>query len=668
MDEICVKTALISLTVQRYDGLTYRKNRRRRMTQATAGPKVRFGVFELDLQTAELRRSGVLLHLPPQPFKVLALLVSHPAQLVTREEIRHEIWGDETVVDFEHGLNFAIKKIRDTLGDDPETPRYIETVPRRGHRFIAPVETVWPNDAHPDVEEGVTLPGGTEHAASLRKRWSVTALAGVFIGLAATIVGFNVAGLRDRLLTVIPPGPPRIESIAVLPFENLSGDPAQEYFADGMTEELVTNLGEISALRVISRTSVMRFKGSRRPLPEIARELGVDAIVEGTVARAGNHVRITANLIYAPTDHHLWAGSFDSELEDVLVLQDNVANSVAGVVRVKLISQQQVHHASPRRVNPEAYQAYLQGRYYTGQWTEEGFKKAAASFRQAIDLDPTYAPAYEGLADAYGLAAMWGLQPSTEAYPLAKAAALKALDVDDGLAEAHAMLGQIKLVFDWDWSGAEQELKRAIALNLNSSTAHFSYGLFLTAMGRWDEAVRESRKALELDPLTPSTNVQLGWVLYYARRHDESIAQLRKTLELAPDFGYANMELGWNYAQKRMYSDAVTECHRAVSLMPEEQVTLGGCGWVYAFAGRRQDALSLLDRLKKVSARSYLDPYNVAMLYDGLGDTNRTMEWLDRAYRERSSSLYALRIELFSDRLRGDPRFRDLLRRMNFPH
>jgi TolB-like protein/Flp pilus assembly protein TadD len=495
----------------------------------------------------------------------------------------------------------------------------------------------------------------------------VTALAGVFIGLAATIVGLNVAGLRDRLLTVIPPGPPRIESIAVLPFENLSGDPAQEYFADGMTEELVTNLGQISALRVISRTSVMRFKGSRRPLPEIARELGVDAIVEGTVARAGDHVRITANLIYAPTDRHLWAGSFDSELADVLVVQDKVASSVASVVRVKFISQQQVHHAGPRRVNPEAYQAYLQGRYYTGQWTEEGFKKAAASFRQAIDLDPTYAAAYQGLADAYGLAAMWGLQPSTEAYPLAKAAALKALDLDDGLAEAHAVLGQIKLVFDWDWSGAEQELKRAVALNLNGSTAHFYYGLFLTAMGRWDEAVRESRKALELDPLTPSTNVQVGWVLYYARRYDESIAQLRKTLELAPDFGYANMELGWNYAQKRMYSEAVTECHRAVSLMPEDQVTLGGCGWVYALAGRRQDALSLLDRLRKVSARSYLDPYNVAMLYDGLGDTNRTMEWLDRACRERSSSLYALRIELFSDRLRGDPRFRDLLRRMNFP-
>jgi TolB-like protein/DNA-binding winged helix-turn-helix (wHTH) protein/Flp pilus assembly protein TadD len=638
---------------------------------APAHSKIRFGLFELDLQTGELRKSGVLLHLAPQPSKVLALLVSRPAQLVTREEIRDQIWGNDTVVDFEHGLNFAIKKIRDTLGDDPEAPRYIETLPRRGHRFIAPVQTILASGVRTDAGAGVTLPGGTQHAASLRKRWSLAAMAGLLVGLAATLAGLNVAGLRDRLLTAIPlrstMSPPRIESVAVLPFENLSGDPAQEYFADGMTEELVTTLGEMSGLRVISRQSVMGFKGSRKRLPEIAHALRVDAIVEGTVARSGNHVRITANLLHAATDRHLWAESYDSELENVLVLQGQVARSIAGAVRMKLMSQEQTHLARPRRVNPEAYQAYLQGKYYASKWTEEGFKKAAASFRQAIDLDPTYASDYEGLADVHTGEALFGLRPPTEAFPVAKAAALKALELDDGLAEAHAALGQIKLAFDWDWSGAEQELKRAIVLNPNSSTAHFYYGLFLTAMGRSNEAVRETRKALELDPLTPSMNVQLGWVLYYARRHDESIAQLRKTLELAPDFSYANMELGWNYAQKRMYPEAVMECQRAVSLMPEEQVTLGSCGNVYGLTGRRQEALNLLDRLKKVSVRSYLDPYNVAMLYDGLGDTNRTMEWLDRAYRERSSSLYALRIELFSDRLRGDPRFRDLLRRMNFP-
>jgi TolB-like protein/DNA-binding winged helix-turn-helix (wHTH) protein/Flp pilus assembly protein TadD len=637
---------------------------------AAVPPKVRFGVFELDLQTGELRKAGILLRLPPQPCKVLALLVSRPVQLVTREEIRDQIWGNDTVVDFEHGVNFAIKKIRDALSDAAETPRYIETLPRRGYRFIASVQNVGAEGVCPDA--GVAIgPVSVQRAASMRKRWGVAALAGVFVGLIAAVAAWNVSGLRDRLLKAAPVTitgrPPRIESIAVLPFENLSGDPGQEYFADGITEELVTNLGEISGLRVISRQSVMRFKGSRKPLPEIARELRVDAIVEGTVARSGNHVHITANLLHAPTDRHLWANSYDSELADVLALQGNVARSVAGAVRIKLLPGEQARHANTRPINPEVYQAYLEGKYFLSQWTDEGLKKAAASFRRAIDLDPAYARAYEGMADVHNFVALWGLRPATEAYPLAKAAALKALELDDGLAEAHAAMGQTKLAFDWDWSGSEQELRRAIALNPNSSNAHFYYGLLLTAMGRSDEAVRETRTAVELDPLTPSMSVQLGWVLYYARRYDESIAQLRRTLELAPDFGYANMELGWNYAQKRLYPEAFLECQRAVNLMPEDQITLAGCGVTYGRVGKRQDALTLLRRLKEVSTRSYLDPYNVALLYDGLGDTDHTMEWLERAYRERSGSLYCIKVEVVSDRLRFDPRFLDLLRRMNFP-
>jgi TolB-like protein/Tfp pilus assembly protein PilF len=498
----------------------------------------------------------------------------------------------------------------------------------------------------------------------------VAAAVGLFVALVATFAALNVAGIRDRLLERITSKgsvpTPRVESVAVLPFENLSNDPNQEYFADGMTEELVTRLGEISDLRVTSRTSVMRFKGSRRPLPEIARELGVDAVIEGTVARSGNHVRITANLLHAATDHHLWANSYDSEIEDVLVLQNNAARSIAAAVRTNL-SPEQIRGTSQRRVNPEAYQAYLRGKYYRSEWTKEGFEQAITSFRHALDSDPTYAPAYEGLADVYNWLGLWGLQPATETYPAAKAAALKALELDEGLAEAHADLGQIKLVFDWDWSGAEQEFKRTIVLNPNSAAAHFYYGVFLTAMGRSGEAIKETQKALALDPLTPSTNLQLGWVLYYARRHGESIAQLKKTLALAPDFAYANMELGWNYAQKGMYVEAAAQCQRAVSLMPDEQVTLGGCGNVFGLAGRRQDALTLLGRLKKASARGYLDPYNVAYLYDGLSDNDHVFEWLERAYRERSASLYALRFETWSDRLRSDPRFRDLLRRMNFP-
>jgi TolB-like protein/DNA-binding winged helix-turn-helix (wHTH) protein/Flp pilus assembly protein TadD len=635
-----------------------------------ADSSVRFGPFEFDLETGELRKFGVVLRLPPQPSKVLALLVSRPGQLVKREEIQEQIWGDHTVVDFEHGVNFAIKKIRDTLGDDAETPRYIETLPRRGHRFIARVESTPSNGTCPETTTEAEPPVARQPAASLPRRWYVAATVGLFVVIVAILSALNVAGVRDRLLAHTPStrlaATPRVASVAVLPFENLSSDPDQEYFADGMTEELVTNLGEVSDLRVISRTSVMRFKGSRKPLPEIARELGVDAVIEGTVAGSGNHLRITANLVQASTDHHLWANSYDSEIEDVLVVESNVARSIAAAVRSNL-SAEQVHGASPRRVNPEAYLAYLKGRYYTSEWTKAGFNQAIMSFRQALDSDPTYAPTYEGLADVYNLLALWGLQPATETYPASKAAALKALELDDGLPEAHAVLGQIKFAFERDWHGAEQEFKRAIALNPNSSTAHFYYGVFLTAMGRTDEAINETQKALELDPLTPTSNLQLGWVLYYAHRYDESIAQLRKTLVLAPDFAYANMELGWNYAQKGMYPEAVEQCRRAVTLMPDEQVMLGSCGNVYGVAGRRQEALTLLGRLKNASARGYVDAYNIAYVYDGLGDDDHVLEWLERAYRERSPSLYGLRIDPWSDRVRSDPRFRDLLRRMNFP-
>jgi TolB-like protein/DNA-binding winged helix-turn-helix (wHTH) protein/Tfp pilus assembly protein PilF len=618
---------------------------------------IRFGEFAADLEAGELHRNGTKVKLQGQPFEILALLLKHPGRIVTHEELRQRLWPSDTFVDFEHGLYAAVNRLREALGDSAEDPRFIETVPRRGYRFIGSVNlTVEPTKP--------MMPWG--------KGWLIAlSLVGAIAAVLALLFALNVGGLRSRLRTAIAvkraAALPRIESIAVLPFENLSGDPSQEYFSDGMTEELITNLGKLTTRRVISRTSVMRYKGNRKPLPDIARELNVDAIVEGTVQRSGNHVRVTANLLYAPTDRHLWAETYDSELEDVLIVQGRVAHSIANEIGIKLMSQEQRRLAATRPVNPEAYQAYLKGKYYAAKWNADGIKKGEASFRQAIDLDPTYAPAYEGLAEVHGLAAGLGLRPSTESFSLVKAAASKALELDEGLAEAHSELGMVKLQFDWDWSGAEQELRHAIALNPNSSSAHFIYGVFLTALGRSDEAVKETRNALELDPLTTSSNLQLGWVLYYARRHDESIAQLKETLELTPDFAPANMELGWNYGQKRMYREAVAECQRAVSLAPEDQIVLASCGDVYGLAGRRQDALALLDRLKKISGQGYVDPYNLAWLYDGLGDNNHTIEWLERAYRERSASLYGLRIETWSGPLRTDPRFQDLLRRMKFP-
>ena len=622
--------------------------------------KIRFGEFAADLEAGELYRNGTKIKLQGQPFQILALLLKHPGRIVSREELRRELWPTDTFVDFEHGLNAAVNRLRDAFGDSAENPRFIETLQRRGYRFIYRLDSV------PELEAS----GSTLRVGPTRMRW-IAAVMAVLLAALTLAVGLNVAGLRNRLLRAFNSkglvDAPRIDSIAVLPFENLSGDPAQEYFADGMTDELITDLGKTIPKRVISRTSVMCYKGSRKPLPEIARELNVDAVVEGTVQRSGSQVRVTANLLHGPTDRHLWADSYESELGNVLVLQGKLARSIADEIGIKLIPQQQIHLASIRPVNAAAHQSYLEGKYYASKLSEEGFRKAVVSFREAIHVDPGYAAAYEGLAGVYFLMGIMYPEPSTTVFPLGEAAALKALELDDGLAEAHADLGLIKLVFDWDWSGAEQELQRAIILNPNSSDAHFSYSMLLMVVGRSDEAVREARKAVELDPLTPTTNDILAQVFLYARLHDESIVQLQKTLQLAPDFGYAYAELGQNYAQKRMYPEAVAACRRAVSLAPEDGGTVGRCGYVYGLASHRQDALAILEQLKKLSTRAYMDPYNVAFVYDGLGENDRTMEWLERAFRERSCNLHVVKVEQWSDGLRSDSRFQALLRRMNFP-
>jgi len=520
-----------------------------------------------------------------------------------------------------------------------------------------------------DTDSGRTV--GARHGVPLPRRWAVVSgiAAFVLVAMGAVILGLNVAGLRDQLLLIVGARHgvplPKIESIAVLPLANLSGDPEQEYFADGMTEELITNLGKISALRVISRTSVMRYKKTEKPLPQIARELGVDGIVEGSVLRVGDRVRITAQLIQAEQERHLWAESYERDLRDILALQSEVARAIASEIKAKVTPQEQTRLARARPVNPEAYQALLKATYFWRKFPEEEYKKSLGYIQQAIALDRTYAPAHAALAHYYLTEGGLSLRPVKEAAPLARAAALKALELDETLARAHHEMGAIKYQFDWDWAGAEPELKRAVMLSPNSSDSHNGYGMFLTFMGRTGEGVRELQTALELDPLVMARNGNLGWGLMYARRYDESIAQFKKTLELAPDVGYTNMHLAWNYALKRTYPEALAACRRAVSLMPYDQVVIGGCGMVYALAGRRQDALALLDRLKK--RPGCLDAYNVALLYDGLGDNGRTMEWLERAYRERSPQLFGLKIEIWSDNLRSDPRFQDLLRRMNFP-
>ena len=623
---------------------------------------VRFGPFEANFTTGELRKHGIRLKLQDQPFHILRMLLAHPGELVTRENIRQSLWPSGTFVDFDNGLNAAINRLREALGDSAEHPRFIETLPRRGYRFICTLDSPAPSVVEP-LSRTHPVAGADEIPVGIKPSWRrKTGLVACGVAFAVLLaLGTWLAFFRTSTEAA------RIQSLAVLPLQNLSGNREEDYFADGMTEELITNLSKITTLKVISRTSVMQYKETKKPLPQIGKELHVDAVIEGSVLRAGNRVRITVQLIQASTDRNLWAETYDRDLRDVLTLQNDVATAIGGQVQAKLTSQEQKRLASARQLNPEAYQAYLRARYFLSKWTAEGIRKCADYSQRAIDLEPTYAPAHASLASCYIWAAGSGDQLATEAFSKAKAAVGKALQLDDSLAEAHTALGQIKLQFDWDFPGAEQEFKSAAVLNPSSSTAHMGYGLFLTAMGRTEEAVKETEKALELDPLTPTTNLQLGWVLYYARRHDESITQLKKALELDPDLGYAYMELGWNYAQKQMYPEAIAECKKAISLVPQGQVVLGSCGGVYGLAGRRQDALLLLSRLQKLSEGGYVDPYNVAWLYDGLGDNDHTMAWLERAYRERSASLCGLRIETWTQGLRSDPRFADLLRRVRLP-
>ena len=503
-------------------------------------------------------------------------------------------------------------------------------------------------------------PALAERRCSAGWRAAAIAVAGLAL-LAALLVGLNVGGWRDRLLGRA--SAPRIESLAVLPLENLMGDPAQEYFVDGMTEALIADLGQIEALRVISRTSVMQYKGVKKPLPQIARELNVDAVIEGSVLRSGDRVRITAQLIQAATDRHLWAQSYERDLRDVLALQSDVAGAIANEIKTKLTPQEQERLARGRSVNPEAYRLYLQGRYYFSKRTLPAFDKSIQLFQQVLEEDPDSALAYAGLAESYGILPFYGGALPKEAFPKAKAAALKALELDGSLAEAHAALGFVLLYWDWDWSAAESELKRAIELNPSYVVGHHWYAEYLSAMGRHDKAIAEVKRAQELDPLSPLMLVIGGEVCIFARRYDEDIEQCRKALELDSNYALAHSYLGDAYLGKRMYKEAITEYENYARLSNR---TLG-LAFAYAAAGRRAEAVQILDRAREQLKPGEIPLWSVACLYIGLGENQRALDWLEKAYEERDPNMIFLKVDFGLDPLRSDPRFQNLLRRMNFP-
>jgi TolB-like protein/Flp pilus assembly protein TadD len=512
-------------------------------------------------------------------------------------------------------------------------------------------------------------PGSAAAVLSARRpatrRRMVWAAGVALVALLAVLVGLNVGGLRDRLLG--GPAVGQITSIAVLPLENLMGDSEQDYFVDGMHDELIANLAKIGALTVISRTSAMRYKGTDKSLPEIARELGVDAVIEGTVRRAGNQVRITVQLIEAATDKHLFAESYQRELRDVLALQSDVAQAVASEIKITLTPEEETRLASARHVSPEAYEDYLKGLYYWNRRTPQDKLKATQYFKEAIRKDPTYAPAYAGLADTYAWSFGRFALPPRELYPKARTVVLKALELDDRLAQAHTSLAFIKDTYDWDWPGAEKEYRRAIELNPSYPSARAWYALSLALKGRFEEAFAEIKRAEELDPLSLPIKTQKGWLYFWAGQFDRAMEQWRKVVELDPNFPLAHYNLGLGYTQKGMYEEAIAAYERAIALARSSGY-LALLGHAYGKAGQRAQAEKILAELNERAQREYISGVIMALFYLGLDDKERALASLEKSYQDRDPNLPGLKLEPFWwDPLRSDPRFQSLLRRMNFP-
>jgi len=633
------------------------------------GRRLCFGIFEVDLRAGELRKRGLRVRLQQQPFQVLEMLLEHPGEVVGREDLQKALWPGDTFVDFDHGLNKAVNKIREALGDSAEHPRFVETVARRGYRFIADVKVAEAAPAQspelpPEHQPATEALDRQDFANAFGKvaprlpsrTWTISAI--VLIILLTTLAGWELQS-RNRQSSVI-------RSLAVLPLESLSSDVSQDYFADGMTDELISDLGQISALRVISRTSVMSYKHSRKSLPQIARELNVDAVVEGTVLRSGDQVRITAQLIEASTDRHVWSQSYQGGLRDTLALQNTVARAIADQIRISVNPREEAALRNVRVVNPVAYESYLKGRYFWNKRTAESLKVALAYFNQAIDEDSKYAQAYSGLADTYALLGDWQYAVMTpkEALPLAKAAAIKALELDNTLGEAHNSLAFCLDGFDWDFDSAGKEFQRAIELNPGYATAHHWYAWHLALLHRFDEAIAEMKKAETVDPLSIVINADLAELLAIAHRYEESIRQSHTTIEMDPNFGLAHNHLGQAYLLQHNVEGAIVELKEAVRLSARSPTCIANLARAFAAAGKRSDAEQLLTELKKRSSPLQSHASEIAVIYVSLGDIDQAMNWLEKGYEERFNPGVLIRPGF--DPLRSDPRFQDLVHRTRF--
>jgi len=631
------------------------------------GPSSRvhcFGAFTVDLSSGELYRNRRRLKLQAQPFQLLALLLERPGEVVTREEIRHKLWPADTFVDFDHSLGTAINKIRAVLEDSADQPRFVETLPRRGYRFIGQIAENGDGSAAAIVggpTPAVRAPNLIDSKpTSLREsqwpRFSIMALVG-----ALTLVFTLVAYFGWRRTRAVHPSSSGHVMLAVLPFENLSGDPNEDYFSDGLTEEIITQLGALSPdqLGVIARTTSMAYKRTSKSAQQIARELGVNYILESSIRRDGDRVRISAQLIRTEDQVHVWAQSYDRQISHSIALQEEVARAVAEQIRIKLNPTYR-GPSSPLPLDPKANEAYLRGRYFGNQFTAAGYWKAIAYFQQAINQQSSFAEAYSGLADSYYFLVVTDAMSPEEGVSKAQEAARQAVALGEGQAESHNALGSVMLGL-WDLSKAETEFKRAIELNPSYSTEHRLYAALLVTLGRHGEAWEQINQAMRLDPLSLPNNAEVVRTLYYARDYDRAIEHGEKALQLNPDYYRTHFWLARVYAQKGLYGEAIAESQKVLQAMPDSTVGLTELAYSLAGGGRQPEARKILQRLKEKSKREFVPAYNLAVIHVALNEKDAALYYLQKAYQERDWAMMVLAVEPRLDPLRSNSSFQELL-------